>query len=324
MPQDRSSLCLDGILIRERRSMIHQKIPHYTDSILTQEMARIDLEDCPVVVTWFTNQKNKQSVVHSHPYHEIILPISGSNVLYSFQGSLYTLHPGEMVFFPAEIYHSGRYTITNTVSDRLVIQITTEFWDQTIRQAGIADPSWQNSIVILNGESASMWDLRGLFERMAQVPYVRKSYQRTMLGCELMELQLFINQLVEEQHTQAPTSTSLLISKAVEYIREHYTDPALTAASLAESTFTSREHLSRSFKEYTMESIHGYICNLRMQHCRREIAAGESILNACTNSGFSNYSSFLKSFQKLYGMPPTQSRATLKSLGEMKKGDVSG
>ena len=67
-----------------------------------------------------------------------------------------------------------------------------------------------------------MWDLRGLFERMAQVPYVRKSYQRTMLGCELMELQLFINQLVEEQHTQAPTSTSLLISKAVEYIRERY------------------------------------------------------------------------------------------------------
>ena len=98
--------------------MIVQKIAHCTDSILTQEMARIGLEDYGVVVTWYTNQNNKQSVVHSHPYHEIVLPISGSNVLYAFQGSLYTLHPGEMVFFPAEIYHSGRYTVTDIVSNR--------------------------------------------------------------------------------------------------------------------------------------------------------------------------------------------------------------
>ena len=99
--------------------MIVQKIAHCTDSILTQEMARIGLEDYGVVVTWYTNQNNKQSVVHSHPYHEIVLPVSGSNVLYAFQGSLYTLHPGEMVFFPAEIYHSGRYTVTDIVSNRL-------------------------------------------------------------------------------------------------------------------------------------------------------------------------------------------------------------
>ncbi len=73
--------------------MIVHKINHCTDSVLTQEMARIELEEHQIVATWFTNQNNKQSVVHSHPYHEIILPISGSNVLYSFSGNLYTLHP---------------------------------------------------------------------------------------------------------------------------------------------------------------------------------------------------------------------------------------
>ena len=124
--------------------MIVQKIAHCTDSILTQEMARIGLEDYGVVVTWYTNQNNKQSVVHSHPYHEIVLPVSGSNVLYAFQGSLYTLHPGEMVFFPAEIYHSGRYTVTDIVSNRLVVQISAEIWDLChsrirINQSGLAE-----------------------------------------------------------------------------------------------------------------------------------------------------------------------------------------
>lgn len=295
--------------------MIVHKINHCTDSILTQEMARIELEEHQIVATWFTNQNNKQSVVHSHPYHEIILPISGSNVLYSFSGNLYTLHPGEMVFFPAELYHSGRYTITDVVSDRLVIQIGMDIWNRAIQGSGLDNPQWQQDIVILSADSVSSWDLRGLLERMAQTPHMKKAYQNTVLTCELIELQLIMNQLVEEQHTQSPSSTSKLISCAVEYIHEHYTDPGLTAASLARYIFTSREHLSRAFKEYTMESIHGYINNLRMQNFRREIASGLSVLEACTNSGFTNYSSFLKTFRSLYGMTPTQYRAQLNTIG---------
>ena len=149
---------------------------------------------------------------------------------------------------------------------------------------------------------------------MAQIPWIKKAYQETVLNCELMELQLFINQLVEEQHTKSPSLTSALISRAVEYIQKHYTEPTLTVASLAENIFISREHLSRAFKEYTMESIHGYINNLRMQHFRRDIAAGHSVLDACTNSGFGSYNSFLKSFRNLYGMTPTQYRAQLNSI----------
>lgn len=109
--------------------MIVQKIAHCTDSILTQEMARIGLEDYRVVVTWYTNQNNKQSVVHSHPYHEIVLPISGSNVLYAFQGSLYTLHPGEMVFFPR------KFIIPDVI--RLQTSYLTDWSSRLARKSGI-------------------------------------------------------------------------------------------------------------------------------------------------------------------------------------------
>ena len=91
-----------------------------------------------------------------------------------------------------------------------------------------------------------------------------------------------------------------------------YTDPHLTVAQLAKYTYTSREHLSRVFKEYTLESIHGYLTNLRMQHCRNELADGTGVLDACTASGFANYSSFLKSFRALYGITPAEYRAQLR------------
>ena len=72
--------------------MILQKMPHYVDSFLTQEDASAALQDGQVVVGLYTNRENVQSVVHSHPYYEMILPVAGSSVRYSVDGSVYDLH----------------------------------------------------------------------------------------------------------------------------------------------------------------------------------------------------------------------------------------
>ncbi len=41
-----------------------------------------------------------------------------------------------------------------------------------------------------------------------------------------------------------------------------------------------------------------------MQHCRKALEEGVSVLNACTESGFPDYSSFLKTFRRLYDITP--------------------
>lgn len=83
--------------------MILQKMPHYVDSILTQEDASAALQDGQVVVGLYTNRENVQSVVHSHPYYEMILPVAGSSVRYSVDGSVYDLHLGELILFPGAL-----------------------------------------------------------------------------------------------------------------------------------------------------------------------------------------------------------------------------
>ena len=40
---------------------------------------------------------------------------------------------------------------------------------------------------------------------------------------------------------------------------------------------------------------------------------GKSVLSACMESGFSDYSSFVKSFRKLYGITPMEYREQLKN-----------
>ena len=63
-----------------------------------------------------------------------------------------------------------------------------------------------------------------------------------------------------------------------------------------------------------MESIHNYLTYLRMQHCRKALEEGVSVLNACTESGFPGYSSFLKTFRRLYGITPAECRAQHRTM----------
>lgn len=108
-----------------------ERVTHYIDNVLTEAQARMGLSNTRLLVAWYTNWENKQSVVHSHPYHELVLPIGGSTVRYSVDGSVYLVHVGELVYFPSQVYHSGNFNIDDAQSDRLVIQIDDALWQAT-------------------------------------------------------------------------------------------------------------------------------------------------------------------------------------------------
>lgn len=55
--------------------MFVQKVPHIKDQFLTQERASMELESGQIAVGWYTNEQDSQSVVHSHPYYELVLPL---------------------------------------------------------------------------------------------------------------------------------------------------------------------------------------------------------------------------------------------------------
>ncbi len=294
--------------------MMQNSMPHYVDSILTQEAAGAALQNGQVTVSLYTNIENVQSVVHSHPYYELILPVRGSVVRYSIGGSIFDLQLGELIFFPSGIYHSGLFHVTDSVSDRIVVQINAALWNRISLMTGLSKNSWQQKLVILDAEATARWDIRGLLERLGHSCRLDDSIRGSILDCEISELLLLLDHQLMHQDSAAPGAYNELVTRAVAYLQSHYTDPNLTVSQLAKYTYTSREHLSRVFKEYTLESVHSYLTNLRMQHCRNALALGDSVLDACNDSGFSNYSSFLKSFRSLYGVTPTEYRARLRRI----------
>ena len=286
-----------------------ERVTHYVDNVLTQAEARMGLRNTRLLVAWYTNQKNDQSVVHSHPYHELVLPIGGSTVRYSIDGSVYLVHVGELIYFPAQIYHAGIFNIDNDHSDRLVIQIDDALWQACRRNANLKNAAWMHSITVLDPDVCNKWDFQSLFVRMAQSQEFPAQMRDIVFEAQVSEMMLLITLATGSGQTTAPSSTNVLVQRAVSYLQAHYQDPTLTTVKLAQELYASREHLSRAFKECTMESIHSYLTHLRMQHCRKALEDGVSVLNACTESGFPDYSSFLKTFRRLYGITPAEYRS---------------
>lgn len=286
-----------------------ERVTHYVDNVLTQAEARMGLRNTRLLVAWYTNQKNDQSVVHSHPYHELVLPIGGSTVRYSIDGSVYLVHIGELIYFPAQIYHAGIFNIDNDHSDRLVIQIDDALWQACRRKANLKNAAWMHSITVLDPDVCNKWDFQSLFVRMAQSLELPAQMRDIVFEAQVSEMMLLITLATGSGQTTAPSSTNVLVQRAVSYLQAHYQDPTLTTVKLAQELYASREHLSRAFKECTMESIHSYLTHLRMQHCRKALEDGVSVLNACTESGFPDYSSFLKTFRRLYGITPAEYRS---------------
>ena len=286
-----------------------ERVTHYVDNVLTQAEARMGLRNTKLLVAWYTNQKNDQSVVHSHPYHELVLPIGGSTVRYSIDGSVYLVHVGELIYFPAQIYHAGIFNIDNDHSDRLVIQIDDALGQACRRNANLKNAAWRHSITVLDPDVCNKWDFQSLFVRMAQSQELPAQMRDIVFEAQVSEMMLLITLATGSGQTTAPSSTNVLVQRAVSYLQAHYQDPTLTTVKLAQELYASREHLSRAFKECTMESIHSYLTHLRMQHCRKALEDGVSVLNACTESGFPDYSSFLKTFRRLYGITPAEYRS---------------
>ena len=190
-----------------------ERVSHYIDNVLTEAQARMGLRDTRLLVTWYTNRENKQSVVHSHPYHELVLPIGGSTVRYSVDGSVYLVHVGELVYFPSQVYHSGNFNIDDDQSDRLVVQIDDALWQATRRRVNLKNTGWLQQLTVLDSEACRKWDFAGLFVRMGQSLELPGSIRDTVFEAQVAEMMLLITQATGSGQTAAPSSTSVLVAR---------------------------------------------------------------------------------------------------------------
>jgi transcriptional regulator, AraC family len=104
-----------------------------------------------------------------------------------------------------------------------------------------------------------------------------------------------------------------LVEQVTGYIETHLSQE-ITVEEVAEAVHMSKYHFLRKFKEITGMTVHNFIVNKRIISACQAMAEGKNITESWQQTGFADYSSFLRNFRKIYGISPKEYRENNRSL----------
>ena len=127
------------------------------------------------------------------------------------------------------------------------------------------------------------------------------------LYCRLLclEFMILLNRICLKSASQYLTESTMdfRVAGLISHINGHLADD-LSIPSLAACCCMSPYHMMRLFKKETGYTIGNYICEKRLLKARELLEAGASATQACFQSGFNSYSSFLRAYKKQFrGLP---------------------
>ncbi len=250
---------------------------------------------------------------HYHDFDKILFFING-RVNYVIEGKSYELKPYDIVFVNRQEIHKPEVDFS-VPYERYILYISPEF---------------------LEKEGAEMCNLRACFEsarreksnviRIAAIKNTSLQKQLRELeealqekeeyGAELYGKLLFLQFMVELNRAclgeeMASYSHSAVYNEKIvailEYINQHLGEE-LSIENIASAFFLSKYHMMRQFKEETGYTMHQYITEKRILSARDMIMSGVPSTKASLECGFSDYSTFLRAFQKRMKKNPSEFR----------------
>ena len=94
------------------------------------------------------------------------------------------------------------------------------------------------------------------------------------------------------------------------YLNQHLKEP-LTLDEISDHFFISKHHLNKVFKKATGTTVIDYLLRKRIAYAQMLLFNGWHAKEAAADSGFSDYSSFYRSYVRILGHPPGADRGSL-------------
>ena len=182
--------------------------------------------------------------------------------------------------------------------------LTTCFTDSALKDYRLIRPDSQNIL-----------HLKRLCGKISEAKHSRELGGYALASAYLTEFLVHISRA----YYDAPDSVKYdvteneKVNQMLQYINEHLTED-LSLEHLAARLYTSKYYLSRQFKQFTGLSLYQYIMKKRLILSRNMLRAGSSVMDACFQCGFGDYSNFLKAFKREFGKTP---RAYTKTVLEL-------
>ena len=241
---------------------------------------------------------------HYHDFHKIIVFVSGK-VTYHIEGKTYQLKPQDILLVSQGAIHKPE--IDPSIPYERYI-----FW---IRD-DLSSPELNTCFQKANDRSFNLIRLDSALQEKLKdlLPEIEHSLRDTQFGDSILskalsaQFMIYINRIFLKSSTapdQKSYSSDSQVEQLLKYINRNLSEN-LSIDHLAERFFFSKYHMMRKFKKETGYTIHNYIISKRLLHARSLIAQGIPVMKAAMQSGFQDYTAFVRAYKKQFGTVPTQ------------------
>lgn len=253
--------------------------------------------------------KNSQEFQdHYHNFNKIIIFLSGK-VTYLIEGKAYYLKPWDILLVNNHDVHKPIID-PSQIYERIVIWASSNF----IEEHNYDDCDLSTCFKLANEKSFNLIRLETKFQNsLSSIIVELESAINSMdFGSKLLSNSLFFQLLiyinrVHIDNIHIDNKNSLKYDKQIEeilkYINNNLSED-LSILTLSERFFIGKYYLMHKFKKETGYTLHNYVLQKRLLMAKELMKSGESVTKASLLCGFKDYSSFFRSFKKMFNTSP--------------------
>lgn len=247
---------------------------------------------------------------HYHDFNKVVVFVAGK-VTYCIEGKAYKLKPWDILLINRDTIHKPLIDVTSPYK-RMIVWFHPSFlhkYNNTGNLLACFEIAAKHKCNLLRMTPKMLTTVQSILFQ------INSTCQNQNFGDELLRNSLFLqfiiylNRMALEIKKDAAIPGDIeydeMIGNILNYIDKNIADD-LCIEKLASVFFLSKYYLMRKFKHQTGYSIHKYVLQKRLITANQLIKAGQSVLTACMDSGFHDYSSFTRAFKKMYGLSPTK------------------
>ena len=242
--------------------------------------------------------------LHCHSFYEIYYFISGK-VQYRIEGRSFLPEPGSLLLIPANAFHGVRVD-SREPYERYAFHFLPELLPK--EEADLLLAPFQSGRRYLRlADSAAF---RPYCDSLLQCGEIEGALRPVAVRCRLEALLTELSLIWGVSPGPAETEEGRLTEKILSYINGHLLEP-LPLKALGARFFISRNHLNRVFQAATGTTVGSYIAYKRSARAQRLLLEGQSAKEAALNAGFRDYSTFYRSYRRVFGYAPAKTRERL-------------
>ena len=256
----------------------------------------------------YREHENEHIEKHWHRFIEMEFLVSGSGT-HKINGNSYPIRRGELHIMKLTDIHEFFF---EEKCGLYLVQIPTSYLSDGI-----------NSVILNYGEDMIVYfddveieKTEALFKILTEEIERGDTYSSEIIKNMISALCLLLFRKLKIDKKATHRKSDNRINDIIIFLQNNFQHP-LTLGKIAEKFYMNSEYFSRYFRSRMGISAKEYLTEIRMGYAKKLVCQSDmKILDICMACGYNSITTFLRDFNKKYGMTPKQMRAQSKKADE--------